>query len=47
MSTPDTFFYFYLGFSVVLGAMILYVISLFLRWRHLKQEERHLSEPKD
>jgi len=47
MSTPDTFFYFYLGFTVVMGLMILYLISLFLRWQHLKREEKSLSTPKD
>jgi hypothetical protein len=46
MTTPDTFFYFYLGYSIILGAMALYIVSLFLRWRRLKQEEKQLSKPK-
>jgi hypothetical protein len=47
MSTPDTFFYFYLGYAIILGVMALYLISFFLRWHHLKQEEKRLSRPKD
>ncbi|MGD0707882.1 MAG: hypothetical protein ABSA51_05455 [Anaerolineaceae bacterium] len=47
MSTPDTFFYFYLGYAVILGVIALYIISFFRRWHHLKQEEKHLSRLKD
>ncbi|HTX78593.1 MAG TPA: hypothetical protein VMC62_02945 [Longilinea sp.] len=47
MDTPDTFFYFYLGYAVILGMMVIYLISLFLRWQRLKREEKRLSNSKD
>ena len=39
----NTISYFIAGFSVIFGAILLYMLSLFLRWRNLKQEEEILS----
>ncbi|NPA26345.1 MAG: hypothetical protein GXO36_01920 [Chloroflexi bacterium] len=41
---PDTSFYFYLGYAVILGGMALYVLSLFYRWKKLRQAWEELDE---
>lgn len=43
-STLDTLNYFIAGYIVIFGSIIGYVISLYVRWKNLKQEEEILSE---
>jgi len=43
-TTPDTTAYLIAGYSVILGGLLLYVISLMVRWRALAREERVLAE---
>jgi hypothetical protein len=43
-STIDTINYFIAGYVVIFGSIIGYVISLYVRWKNLKQEEEILSE---
>ncbi len=40
--TPDTSFYFYLGQTVILGGIVLYILSLWLRARNLEADRRAL-----
>jgi hypothetical protein len=44
MDTPDTLNYMIMGYSVIFGVMIIYLISLAVRWRNLKQDEAMLSD---
>jgi len=41
---PDTRAYLIVGYSVILGGLLLYVISLWVRWRALAREEHWLAE---
>ncbi len=40
----NTISYFIAGFSVIFGAILLYMLSLYIRWRNLKQEEEILMD---
>lgn len=42
--TPNTVNFMILGFAVIFGAMALYLLSLWLRFRNLRQEEKALDE---
>lgn len=45
LQTPaETFNYMVLGFSVILGVMVLYIISLVVRFRNLSKDFRLLDE---
>jgi len=46
-STINTVNYFVAGYVIIFGTLIGYVISLFVRWKNLKQEEEILSENLD
>jgi len=39
----ETTIYFIAGFSVILGAIFMYVFSLWLRWRHSYRDFRNLK----
>jgi hypothetical protein len=43
-TTPDTRAYLIAGYSVIVGGLLLYVMSLIVRWRALAREERWLAE---
>ena len=43
-ATPDTLKYMILGFAVILGAMALYVLSLWIRTRNARRDLAALSE---
>ncbi len=40
----NTVNYFVAGYSVIFGVLGFYLISLFVRWRNLKQDEAMLME---
>jgi hypothetical protein len=42
--TPDTINFMLLGFSVIYGVIALYLVSLLVRFRNLRQDERTLDE---
>jgi hypothetical protein len=42
--TPDTVNFMILGYSVIFGVMALYLISLVVRFRNLRQDEKTLDE---
>ncbi len=42
--TPDTFSFMVLGYAVILGTMVAYLLSLVLRDRRMKNELRMLEE---
>lgn len=44
METPDTFIYMVMGYVVIFAVMAIYLISLTVRWRNLKQDEAMLAE---
>ena len=45
MDAPaDTLSYLIAGYSVIFGVMILYMVSLVVRWRSLTQDEVTLKE---
>ncbi len=46
-STIDTLNYFIAGYVVIFGSIIGYIVSLFIRWKNLKQEEEILTETTD
>ncbi len=46
-STINTVNYFIAGYVVIFGSIIGYVISLYIRWKNLKQEQEILSEAED
>ncbi len=43
-ATPDTLNYMILGFAVILGAMALYVISLWIRTRNARRDLATLED---
>ena len=45
MDAPaNTLGYFIAGYSVIFGVMIIYLISLVVRWRSLRQDEALLKD---
>ncbi len=36
--------YMYAGYAVIFAVMVVYIISLFLRWRNLKRDLQSLEE---
>jgi hypothetical protein len=45
MDTPaDTWMYFIAGYAVILSSLAVYVISLVIRWKRLKEELKRLSD---
>jgi len=45
MNTPaDTMSYMIAGYTVIFGVMIIYLVSLVVRYRNLKQEETMLKD---
>jgi hypothetical protein len=40
----NTISYFIAGFTVIFSAILLYMLSLYIRWRNLKQEEEILKD---
>lgn len=40
----NTVSYFAAGYAVIFGIMLIYLVSLILRWRHLRQEEQILTD---
>ncbi len=46
-STIDTLNYFIAGYIVIFGSIIGYVVSLYVRWKNLKQEEEILNDDVD
>lgn len=48
--TANTLSYFTAGYAVILGIMLAYLVSLIVRWRNLREEEKILStleQPED
>ncbi len=46
-STINTLNYFIAGYVVIFGSIIGYVVSLYVRWKNLKQEEEILNDGGD
>jgi hypothetical protein len=46
-TTVDTFNYMLMGFSVILGVMFLFIVSLIVRFRNLEKELEILFEIED
>ena len=46
-TTLNTVNYFIAGYIVIFGSIIGYVISLYVRWKNLKQEEEILIDAPD
>jgi len=44
MDTPDTMNFMVLGYGVIFAAMALYVVSLVVRFRNLRQDEILLKD---
>lgn len=44
MDTPDTLNYMIMGYAVIFTVIAVYLISLAVRWRNLKQDEAMLAE---
>jgi len=45
MENPaNTLNYFTAGYIVILGTLVAYVVSLFVRWRNLKRDEAMLND---
>ena len=40
----DTFSYMIAGYIVIFGVMLVYLISLYVRWRNLRQDEEALKQ---
>lgn len=40
----NTFTYFIAGYAVIFGAMLIYLVSLVVRWHHLRQDEALLIQ---
>ncbi len=40
----NTVSYFAAGYAVIFGIMLIYLVSLIVRWRNLRQEEQILAE---
>lgn len=47
METLETTNYMIAGYAVIFGVMLLYLVSLFVRWRNLKQDVQLLEELED
>ncbi len=43
-TTPDTTAYLIAGYGVIVGGLLLYVVSLIVRWGALAREERWLRD---
>jgi len=44
MDTPaNTVSYFIAGYSVIFGIILIYLVSLIVRWRNLREDEKMLS----
>jgi uncharacterized Tic20 family protein len=43
-STLNTVNYFIAGYVVIFGSIIGYVVSLFIRWKNLKEEQEILTD---
>ena len=43
----DTINYMIAGYSVIFGVIFVYLTSLILRWRNLRQDEQMLNELED
>ena len=44
METLETTNYMIAGYAVIFGVMLVYLVSLFVRWRNLKQDAALLQE---
>ena len=44
METLETTNYMIAGYAVIFGVMLVYLVSLFMRWRNLKQNAQMLEE---
>ena len=45
MDTPaNTMGYMIAGYAVIFGVMLIYMVSLVVRWRNLRQDEETLRE---
>ena len=42
--TPDTVNFMILGYSVIFGVIAIYLVSLAVRFRNLRQDEKALDE---
>jgi uncharacterized membrane protein YdbT with pleckstrin-like domain len=47
METLETTNYMIAGYTVIFGVMLVYLVSLFVRWRNLKQDIQLLQELED
>jgi len=47
METLETTNYMIAGYAVIFGVMLVYLVSLFVRWRNLKQDVQLLQELED
>ena len=43
---PETTSYLIAGYTVIFGGMAIYLVSLFIRFRNLRQDEKMLDEVK-
>jgi hypothetical protein len=44
METLETTNYMIAGYTVIFGVMLVYLVSLVVRWRNLKQDEQVLQD---
>jgi hypothetical protein len=44
MEPMETTNYMIAGYTVIFGVMLIYLVSLFMRWRNLKQDAALLQE---
>jgi len=44
MEPMETTNYMIAGYTVIFGVMLVYLVSLFVRWRNLKQDAQVLQE---
>ena len=42
--TPNTVSYMLMGYGVIFGVMAIYLVSLLVRFRNLRQDEKTLDE---
>lgn len=48
MDTPaNTMGYMIAGYAVIFGVMLIYMVSLVVRWRNLRQDEQLLQDLKE
>lgn len=40
----NTIGYFIAGYGIIFGTILIYVVSLFVRWRNLKQDQELFSD---